>query len=247
MGFERIINIIQYLIYPIIWILRQFSPTKLILENTQLEWNDDSLLYEYQFKVKKPRFSLSVSKSPIPLEIASDVGLAEFEIEIPAAQLKSIKKPLSHLFISAKEILEEHLSKVQDNQVIPISLRIPSVPQDVLDIYPETQLNQQVYRIKNPNPFKVGQCDIIFTLFAGKPIRDIQIIKKGNVERTKLIKIKEAFTMDFEAEKILDKFPEGIATEDNRWLSHRATEAACEIQIRLDFDSGEEIEVRLVY
>jgi len=229
-----------------IW--KAFGPTSLEMVAIDQEWIGGVLVHSYRFRVSKPRFSRSASKSPISLKIPEEIDIAEFHLDMPTVQTRPVTIPASTLTVSTHDLIGNYLQSVRDGQEISVSLRIPCPPKEIVEVEESQQANCKLYTIRNPNDFPVRTCDIEQPLLLNELIREIQIVRRGEVVSDhRLMKLRKTFSIDFEAGKLTRYFPTGISASDSGWLERDRTEKNCILRLTVDLDAYEEIEMRLYY
>jgi len=236
-------------------VIDKFGPTRLSIVGIDQEWFGGQLIHRYRFRITKPKYSKSASKSPIQLNIPKNLGIAEFDLDLPGIQIEPITIPASKLNVTSYELISGCLEKLHDGQEILMNLRILCPWEEVLKSSESRQRDRITYSILNPNNFPVKSCDIERTILLTNRIREIEIVKQGTVISQRLIKLSKTYSVDFEASKFQIYFPGGISASDDAWFKEKdradsncianRAESNCILRFTLDLDAHDEIEIRL--
>lgn len=233
-------EIIEKILGRLTWVYSQIKPTTLTFVRRDIKIHAGHLEYTFIYRVKKGKWSRSLSKKNISIPVGTDIDLVDIEILTPGV-LESKKVRVSELKGSVYEALSTHLESLKDGEELPVTILKPLNTGEFIERKTvKTTPREEEIIFKNLLPYSIEQAEIWLDISEPYPIKSVEIIKHDeDIGQNKYLKLVTKSVQDIKISDINIEFSEGISTSGLLDLAEKSSQ----MRILLDFEEHEEVRI----
>lgn len=222
------------------------KPGSLSLPDQSIEIAGRNLTYVFKYKLKKPRYSLWLSKKAVVLELGPDIKLVDLGIVLPpTVSITTGYLGVDKFDVTARvhEALSPYFRSLKDGNEITIT----AITRFDISKYVQrktivTRPERQEILFKNLLPHPVKQYEVYLDVTEPRQIRSIEILRgEEDIGQNKRSTIETHLVRYLKISDIPSEFPDGISGDC--LVSSPKRDVSSHMKFFVDFQTEEEIKI----